>query len=163
MGIFQALTRLTLTFFSWLPPPTDNTKTPSLELRLLPFNQAAKELSQPSSLIRAVNSETLSVGNRTQYRQFFWNHWLHGWHYRRCRRRRGRKDVLFSHEYQPGYSPLFQWGMVYLVSDGFHFFQIIIDIRHSISSACYYLSWISTSSPVPGRIGLTIFSKTIMT
>ena len=44
------------------PPPTDIIKIASLEFKLLTFNQLAKTLSHPSSLILAVSSETLSVG-----------------------------------------------------------------------------------------------------
>src|SRR6202158_5239810 len=53
---------LTETFFSRLPPPTEKTRTPSRELILEPSSHAAKQVSQPSSLARAVSSETLSVG-----------------------------------------------------------------------------------------------------
>src|SRR5581483_649640 len=58
----SARTRFTLTFFSALPPPTENTSRPSMSDRRLPRSQAANAVSQPSSLMRAVSSETLSVG-----------------------------------------------------------------------------------------------------
>ena len=48
--------------FSRLPPPTENTNTASLSLARLVRSQAAKTVSQPSSLVRAVSSETLSTG-----------------------------------------------------------------------------------------------------
>ena len=51
-----------LIFFSLLPPPTDNINTRSLEFKLLIINHSRKTEFQPSSLILAVNSETLSVG-----------------------------------------------------------------------------------------------------
>ncbi len=45
-----------------LPPPTDMTKSMSWGRRRLPCSQVTNTLSQPSSLVRAVNSETLSTG-----------------------------------------------------------------------------------------------------
>ena len=42
--------------------PTENTSTTSLALIRLPSSQLANTLFQPSSLVRAVSSETLSVG-----------------------------------------------------------------------------------------------------
>jgi hypothetical protein len=58
----NARTRLGLTFFSRLPPPTEEMKSASLGLSGLVSNQSTKTLSQLSSLVRAVSSETLSVG-----------------------------------------------------------------------------------------------------
>ena len=52
----------TLTFRSASPPPTESTRTASFELARLVRSQAAKTVSHPSSLVRAVSSETLSVG-----------------------------------------------------------------------------------------------------
>ena len=44
------------------PPPTEKTRRPSFAPRRDPSSQLLKEVSQPSSLIRAVNSDTLSTG-----------------------------------------------------------------------------------------------------
>ena len=44
------------------PPPTEKAKIASLELILETLSHSEILLSQPSSLIRAVNSETLSKG-----------------------------------------------------------------------------------------------------
>ena len=52
---------LTLTFFIF-PPPTDKIKRASFEEQFEAFNHDTKELFHPLSLIRAVNSETLSTG-----------------------------------------------------------------------------------------------------
>ena len=41
---------------------TEKTRTPSRALSRLVFSHAANTVSQPSSLVRAVSSETLSVG-----------------------------------------------------------------------------------------------------
>src|SRR5580704_17276717 len=60
VAVSRALTMLTDTFFSTLPPPTENTRTASLELIREPSSQPEKQLSQPSSLARAVSSDTLS-------------------------------------------------------------------------------------------------------
>src|SRR6478672_4136483 len=57
-----ALTRLVLTLRSASPPPTENIRIASSPSSRLVSSQAAKTLSQPSSLVRAVNSETLSIG-----------------------------------------------------------------------------------------------------
>ena len=57
-----ASTKFKLTFFSKLPPPTERIKIPSFLFNLLTRNHSEKELFHPSSLIRAENSETLSVG-----------------------------------------------------------------------------------------------------
>ena len=46
-----------------LPPPTDNTRIASFSLSRLPLSQSAKTEDHPSSLVRAVSSETLSVGS----------------------------------------------------------------------------------------------------
>src|SRR4030095_6248080 len=59
---FSALTKFGLTFFSRLPPPTDKTKIASLSLSRLPLSHSVKTEGHPSSLVRAVSSETLSVG-----------------------------------------------------------------------------------------------------
>src|SRR5438477_4500674 len=59
---FSALTKFGLTFFSRLPPPTENTRIASFPLSRLPLSHSAKTEGHPSSLVRAVNSETLSVG-----------------------------------------------------------------------------------------------------
>ena len=56
------MTRLGLTFFSILPPPTEKTKTASCALSRLIASHSRKMVCQPSSLVRAVSSETLSVG-----------------------------------------------------------------------------------------------------
>src|SRR5580704_6304399 len=61
-AVSSARTIFTDTFFSRLPPPTENTSTPSRAPMREPLSQAAKHVSQPSSLARAVSSETLSVG-----------------------------------------------------------------------------------------------------
>src|SRR5262249_52564874 len=58
----RARTRLTLTLRSRLPPPTEKTSTPSPWRTREPRSHSTKEESQPSSLIRAVSSLTLSVG-----------------------------------------------------------------------------------------------------
>ena len=58
----SARTRFGLTFFSRSPPPTENTKTPSAARNRLPASHAANTVSHPSSLVRAVSSDTLSVG-----------------------------------------------------------------------------------------------------
>src|SRR5262249_33145586 len=55
-------TRLTEMFFSLLPPPTEKIKSASFAVMREASNQLAKQVSQPSSLILAVSSETLSVG-----------------------------------------------------------------------------------------------------
>ena len=44
-----------------LPPPTENTNRPSFSLKREEISQLLYAVSQPSSLVRAVNSETLSV------------------------------------------------------------------------------------------------------
>src|SRR6185503_14808594 len=58
----SARTRLVLTLRSESTPPTEKTSTASRAERRLPLSQLANEVSQPSSLMRAVSSETLSVG-----------------------------------------------------------------------------------------------------
>src|SRR4051812_14955586 len=58
----SARTRLGLTFRSRLPPPTEKTNTTSSAFRRLPCSHATNTDSHPSSLVRAVNSETLSTG-----------------------------------------------------------------------------------------------------
>jgi hypothetical protein len=50
------------TFFSRSPPPTEKTRRPSSERRREPTSHSEKTVSHPSSLVRAVSSETLSVG-----------------------------------------------------------------------------------------------------
>ena len=57
-----ALTRFGLTFFSRFPPPTEKMSNPSFALMRLPLSHSLKTVAQPSSFVRAVNSETLSVG-----------------------------------------------------------------------------------------------------
>ena len=54
--------RFTLTFFLLSPPPTENIRIPSLLDNLLVSSHPEKTVSQPSSLVLAVSSETLSVG-----------------------------------------------------------------------------------------------------
>ena len=50
-------------FFSRLPPPTENTNTRVLLAAAgCPSAMPTNTVSQPSSLVRAVSSETLSVG-----------------------------------------------------------------------------------------------------
>src|SRR5438309_268612 len=58
----MARTRLTLTLRSGSPPPTEKISTQSRSVSRLPASHLASDESQPSSLIRAVNSETLSTG-----------------------------------------------------------------------------------------------------
>ena len=58
----SARTRLGDTFFSRLPPPTENTSTASRAPSRDTLSHSEKLVSQPSSLTRAVSSETLSVG-----------------------------------------------------------------------------------------------------
>lgn len=55
------LIRLILTFFLKLPPPTENTNKRSFLLILLTSKYLLNTVSQPSSLVLAVISETLSV------------------------------------------------------------------------------------------------------
>src|SRR6516164_5408062 len=57
-----ALMRLGLTLRSASPPPTENIRIASSLSSRLVSSQAVNTLSQPSSLVRAVNSETLSIG-----------------------------------------------------------------------------------------------------
>src|SRR5260370_12169149 len=57
----SARTRFGLTFFSRFPPPTENTNSASCVLRRLTFSHSTKTVSQPSSFVRAVNSDPLSV------------------------------------------------------------------------------------------------------
>src|SRR5258707_11667318 len=54
----KAITRLGLMFFSRLPPPTEKMKTASLASSLLIFSHSTKIVAQPSSLVRAVSSDT---------------------------------------------------------------------------------------------------------
>jgi hypothetical protein len=49
-------------FFSRSPPPTEKTNTASFSFDRLVSSHAAKTVGQPSSFVRAVSSETLSVG-----------------------------------------------------------------------------------------------------
>jgi hypothetical protein len=58
----KAATKFALTFFSTSPPPTDRTRTASLSLRRLPLSHSTKTEGHPSSFVRAVSSDTLSVG-----------------------------------------------------------------------------------------------------
>ena len=62
LGVLQGVTRFGLTFFSRLPPPTESTKIRSSGLSRLRRSHSTKTVAQPSSLVRAVSSETLSVG-----------------------------------------------------------------------------------------------------
>ena len=58
----MAATRFALMLRSRLPPPTEKIHSTSFAVARLPRNHAAKTVSQPSSLVRAVSSETLSTG-----------------------------------------------------------------------------------------------------
>ena len=58
----MAATRFGETFFSRLPPPTERMNRQSLLFSLLVRSHSTKTLAQPSSFVRAVSSETLSVG-----------------------------------------------------------------------------------------------------
>lgn len=44
------------------PPPTENTRIASFDPALLVLSQEENTVSQPSSFVRAVSSETLSTG-----------------------------------------------------------------------------------------------------
>ena len=48
--------------FLEVPPPTENIITASFDWSRLPFNHSTKTDAHPSSLVLAVNSDTLSVG-----------------------------------------------------------------------------------------------------
>ena len=48
--------------FLSVAPPTEKMKTPSFGVRRLVFNHSTKTVAQPSSFVRAVSSDTLSVG-----------------------------------------------------------------------------------------------------
>jgi hypothetical protein len=61
-GSFNAETRFGLMFLARLPPPTENTNRPSSARSRLQRSHSTNTLAQPSSLVRAVSSETLSVG-----------------------------------------------------------------------------------------------------
>jgi len=61
-AVSSAATMLVETCFSRLPPPTEKTRTASLSLIRDPLSHSLKVVSQPSSLARAVSSETLSMG-----------------------------------------------------------------------------------------------------
>ena len=58
----MARTMLALTGGETLPPPTEKISRPSSARRREDCSQVENVPSQPSSLIRAVSSETLSVG-----------------------------------------------------------------------------------------------------
>jgi hypothetical protein len=58
----RTLFGVTLTLRSASPPPTEKISNASLSLSLLTSSQPANTVSQPSSLVRAVSSETLSIG-----------------------------------------------------------------------------------------------------
>src|SRR5262245_10675440 len=58
---FNPATMFALTFFSRFPPPTEKTNTASFRVALLALSHAANTVSQPSSLVRAVSSATLST------------------------------------------------------------------------------------------------------
>src|SRR3972149_5838523 len=51
-----------MTFFSRFPPPTEKTNTMSPAFSRLPLSHSTKTLAHPSSFVRAVSSDTLSVG-----------------------------------------------------------------------------------------------------
>ncbi len=51
---------LTLAFK--FPPPTEKVKTQSFLFNFEIFNHSTKEVAHPSSFVRAVSSDTLSVG-----------------------------------------------------------------------------------------------------
>ena len=57
-----ALTMFMDTLRSASPPPTENTRIASFAFARLTSSQPVKIVSQPSSLARAVSSETLSTG-----------------------------------------------------------------------------------------------------
>ena len=59
---FAASIKFTLIFFLISPPPTENINIASFFDKFDIFNQFTKLVSQPSSLILAVSSETLSKG-----------------------------------------------------------------------------------------------------
>ena len=61
-GVLQGRDQVRADVRSRSPPPTESTRTRSLSLRRLPRSHSTKTVSQPSSLVRAVSSETLSVG-----------------------------------------------------------------------------------------------------
>lgn len=44
------------------PPPTESTRTRSSERNRLPLSHDSNTVAQPSSFVRAVSSDTLSVG-----------------------------------------------------------------------------------------------------
>jgi hypothetical protein len=58
----DARTRFGLLSFSSLPPPTEKMTTASALPSRLPCNYAENTVSHSSSLVRAVSSDTLSVG-----------------------------------------------------------------------------------------------------
>src|SRR5271165_293972 len=58
----MAATRFGDTFFSRLPPPTERMKRQSRLLSLPVRSHSTNTLAHPSSFVRAVSSETLSVG-----------------------------------------------------------------------------------------------------
>ena len=59
---FNASTIFGLIFFYKSPPPTEKIKSISVDFNLLVFNHSEKTVDHPSSLVRAVSSDTLSVG-----------------------------------------------------------------------------------------------------
>ena len=61
-GVFQRAHEFGLIFFSRLPPPTDMTNSASRDDKRLVRSHSTNVVSHPSSLVRAVSSETLSVG-----------------------------------------------------------------------------------------------------
>src|SRR5262249_14668152 len=67
----SARTRFAETFFSLSPPPTEKIRMQSFSPMRLPSSQPAKHPSQPSSLMRAVSSLTLSVGVYASNPQIF--------------------------------------------------------------------------------------------
>src|SRR5271166_3073429 len=58
----RAATRLVETPLAALPPPTEKTSSASRPESRDPLSHSAKVVSQPSSFVRAVSSDTLSVG-----------------------------------------------------------------------------------------------------
>ena len=61
-GFVQRLDQVRTDIALRSPPPTERTRSASLSFARLVLSQAAKTPAQPSSFVRAVSSETLSVG-----------------------------------------------------------------------------------------------------
>ena len=62
VGPIAIATMFGLTFFSRFPPPTEKIRMASLALPRLTLIHSENTVGQPSSLVRAVSSETVSVG-----------------------------------------------------------------------------------------------------